>query len=107
MTKKNLLPLVLASALVLTLAACGGKDAKRQRERSGAESSSDSGAQTEQSQAAELTGGSDRDSAQGILLDTRQKERPPGRRPSGTHLPRTQPRMPHTRSRRSIRHRVQ
>ena len=33
MTKKNLLSLMLASALLLTLAACGGEIAKQQRKR--------------------------------------------------------------------------
>lgn len=72
MTKKNLLSLVLASALLLTLAACGGKTPSS-GSGSGAESTSASGSQAEQPQAVELTGGSDRDSAQDVPLDTKLK----------------------------------
>ena len=73
MTKKNLLSLVLASALLLTLAACGGKTPSGSGSGSGAESTSASGSQTDQPQVVELTGESDRDSAQDVPLDTKLK----------------------------------
>ena len=49
MTKKNLLSLILASALVLTLAACGEKTPSGSGSGSGSERLSDPGAQVEQS----------------------------------------------------------
>ena len=71
MRKKNLLSLALASALLLTLAACGEKAPSGSGSESG--STSASGSQTQQPQVVELTGGSDRDSAQDIPLDTKLK----------------------------------
>lgn len=71
MRKKNLLSLALASALLLTLAACGEKAPSGSGSGSG--STSASGSQTQQPQVVELTGGSDRDSAQDIPLDTKLK----------------------------------
>lgn len=71
MRKKNLLSLVLASALLLTLAACGGKTPSGSGSESGGTSAS--GSQTQQPQVVELEGGSDRDSAQDVPLDTKLK----------------------------------
>ena len=71
MRKKNLLSLALASALLLALTACGEKAPSGSGSESG--STSASGSQTQQPQVVELTGGSDRDSAQDIPLDTKLK----------------------------------
>lgn len=71
MTTKNLLSLVLASALLLTLAACGEKTPSGSGSEPGGTSAS--GSQTEQPQVVELTGGSDRESAQDVPLDTKLK----------------------------------
>ena len=71
MRKKNLLSLALASALLLTLTACGGKTPSGSGSESGGTSSSSS--QEEQPQVVELKGGSDRDSAQDVPLDTKLK----------------------------------
>lgn len=73
MTKKNLLTLALASALLLTLAACGEKTPSGSGSGSGAESTSASGSQTEQPKVEAVTGGSDRDSAKDVPLDTKLK----------------------------------
>ena len=66
MRKKNLLSLALASALLLALTACGEKAPSGSGSESG--STSASGSQTQQPQVVELTGGSDRDSAQDTKL---------------------------------------
>lgn len=71
MRKKNLLSLALASALLLTLAACGGKTPSGSDSESGGTSAS--GSQTQQPQVVELEGGSDRESAQDVPLDTKLK----------------------------------
>ena len=75
MTKKNLVSLVLASALLLTLAACGEKtpSSSGSGSGSGAESTSASGSQEELPEVVELTGGSDQSSAQNVPLDTKLK----------------------------------
>lgn len=73
MTKKNLVSLVLASALLLTLAACGEKAPSGSGSGSGAESTSASGSQAEQPKVAEVTGGSERESAEEVPLDTKLK----------------------------------
>lgn len=73
MTKKNLLTLALASALLLTLAACGEKTPSGSGSGSGAESTSASGSQTEQPKVEAVTGGSDQDSAKEVPLDTKLK----------------------------------
>ena len=75
MTKKNLVSLVLVSALLLTLAACGEKapSGSGSGSGSGAESTSSSGSQAEQPKVAEVTGGSERESAEEIPLDTKLK----------------------------------
>lgn len=73
MTKKNLVSLVLASALLLTLAACGEKAPSGSGSGSGAESTSASGSQAEQPKVAEVTGGSERESAEKVPLDTKLK----------------------------------
>lgn len=75
MTKKNLVSLVLASALLLTLAACGEKapSGSGSGSGSGAESTSASGSQAEQPKVAEVTGGSERESAEEVPLDTKLK----------------------------------
>ena len=73
MTNKNLVSLVLASALLLTLVACGEKAPSGSGSGSGAESTSSSGSQAEQPKVAEVTGGSERESAEEIPLDTKLK----------------------------------
>lgn len=75
MTKKNLVSLALASALLLTLAACGEKtpSSSGSGSGSGAESTSASGTQEELPEVVELTGGSDQSSAQNVPLDTKLK----------------------------------
>ncbi|MDM8238387.1 hypothetical protein QUW63_04640 [Pseudoflavonifractor phocaeensis] len=75
MTKKNLLSLMLASALMLTLAACGEKSpsSSESGSRSETESTSVSGPQEELSEVVELTGGSERESAEEIPLDIKLK----------------------------------
>ena len=75
MTKKNLVSLALASALLLTLAACGEKTPSSSGSGSGseAESTSASGTQEELPEVVELTGGSDQSSAQNVPLDTKLK----------------------------------
>ena len=75
MTKKNLLSLMLASALMLTLAACGEKSpsSSESGSRSETESTSVSGPQEELSEVVELTVGSERESAEEIPLDTKLK----------------------------------
>lgn len=75
MTKKNLVSLVLASALLLTLAACGEKAPSGSGSGSGAESTSASGSQAEQPKVAEVTGGSERESAEEVSLDTKLKSK--------------------------------
>lgn len=75
MTKKNLVSLVLASALLLTLAACGEKAPSGSGSGSGAESTSVSGSQAEQPKVAEVTGGSERESAEEVSLDTKLKSK--------------------------------
>lgn len=75
MRKQNLLSLALASALLLTLAACGGKTPSGSGSESGGTSAS--GSQTQQPQVVELEGGSDRDSAQDVPLDTKLKGKTP------------------------------
>ena len=52
-----------------------GESAKRQWERLGAESTSASGSQAEQPKVAEVTGGSERESAEEIPLDTKLKSK--------------------------------
>ena len=68
MTKKNLVSLVLASALLLTLAACGEKAPSGSGSGSGASDS-----QAEQPKVAEVTGGSEREGAEEVPLDTKLK----------------------------------
>ena len=75
MTKKNLVSLVLASALLLTLAACGEKAPSGSGSGSGVESTSVSGSQAEQPKVAEVTGGSERESAEEVSLDTKLKSK--------------------------------
>lgn len=75
MTKKNLLSLVLASALLLMLTACGEKSPSSSESGSSpeTESTSVSGSQEELPEVVELTGGSDQESAENVPLDTKLK----------------------------------
>ena len=75
MTKKNLLSLVLASALLLMLTACGEKSPSSSESGSSPEpeSTSVSSSQEELPEVVELTGGSDQESAENVPLDTKLK----------------------------------